>query len=410
MPASLTEASIKRLPVPERGSKRTYDAGYPKGFGVCVTAGGARSFILRYRVRATGRERCITIGAFPNWQVAAARARAKELKQLIDLGGDPLADIEAQREAPSVADLIKRFEEEHLPRLRKSSQEDYRRMLRVHVRPHFGTHMKVAAVSFEDVDRLHRKITKAGHHHRANRVIAVLSKMFGLAVRWQLRETNPARGVERNIEHHRQRYLLNDELVRLTAALAEYADQQSADIIRLLLLTGARRGEVLSMRWADVDLTAGKWSKPPSSTKQKKQHEVPLSAPARQLLAKILATQTGKRGAAPAFVFPGIGGSGHVTNIKRPWRAVTKAAGIRGLRIHDLRHSYASQLVSGGASLPLIGALLGHSNPTTTARYSHLFDDPLRQATERVGAIIVTAGVPAPAPTKLKAKRRKGGA
>src|SRR5262249_14516656 len=214
--------------------------------------------ILNYVTKA-GRERRYTIGRFPNWSTTAGRAKARELRRLIDDGGDPLADIEAERAAPAVVDLIERFEREHLPRLRASSQADYKRMIENHIRPHFGRHLKVADVRFEDVDRLHRRITAAGHLHRANRVIAVVSKMFSLAVRWGMRTDNPAKGIEHNREHHRRRYLTGDELARLINALTEYSDQQAANIIRLLLLTGARRGEVLGMRWADVDLAAGKW-------------------------------------------------------------------------------------------------------------------------------------------------------
>jgi integrase len=160
------------------------------------------------------------------------------------------------------------------------------------------------------------------------------------------------------------------------------------------------------MRWADVDLTEGTWSKPPSSTKQKEHHQVPLSAPVRQLLSEIRKQQADKRHVLPEYVFPGTGVTGHRIELKKDWRQLTKAAQISKLRLHDLRHSYASQLVSGGASLPLIGALLGHSNPSTTARYSHLFDDPQRAATERVGAVIANAGKPIPEPEKFK----RGGA
>ena len=137
-------------------------------------------------------------------------------------------------------------------------------------------------------------------------------------------------------------------------------------------------------------------------------HEIPLSAPARKLLGGILDAQTGKRGTVPTFVFPGIGDSGHVVNLKRPWRQLCRAAGITGLRVHDLRHSYASQLASGGASLPLIGALLGHSNPTTTGRYAHLLSDPLKDAVERVGAIVTAAGSTPAAPVPIPRKYDHG--
>jgi integrase len=229
--------------------------------------------------------------------------------------------------------------------------------------------------------------------------MAVLSKMFALGIRWHMRESNPAKGIERNTEYHRRRYLSGEELVRLTKALAKHPDKEAANTIRLLLLTGARRGEVLSMRWDDI--ADGVWSKPPSSTKQKEHHQIPLSAPALQLLADIRKRQRPRA----EFVLPSHGTSGHRVELKKDWAALCKAAGIEGLRVHDLRHSYASQLVSGGASLPLIGALLGHSNPATTHRYAHLFRDPLKEATERVGAVIAAAGKPVKPPIKLKRGR-----
>jgi integrase len=380
-----------KLPVPAKGSRIFYDGedGVP-GFGVRVTANGHRAFILTYWTKG-GRQRRITIGSFPNWTLGSARNKARELKHLIEDGGDPLGDIEAEREAPTVAELIDRFEAEHLPLRRATTQDAYRRLLRLHVRPFFGPHVKVGDVRFEDIDRLHRKVTQSGPYI-ANRVAAVVSKMFSLAIRWHMRADNPAKGVARNNELRRQNYLKGDELVRLIKALAAHPNKQIANVIRVLLLTGCRRGEALAMRWADIDLTAGTWSKPAASTKQGKPHEVPLSAPALQLLTEIQAQQTANRKPLGTFVFPGGGDSGHVVAIKKSWKTITKAADISGLRIHDLRHSYASQLVSSGASLALVGALLGHTQPSTTARYAHLHADPLRKATETVGAIISAAG------------------
>jgi integrase len=162
-------------------------------------------------------------------------------------------------------------------------------------------------------------------------------------------------------------------------------------------MTGARRGEVMSMRWAEVDLGTGVWSKPGSTTKQKTDHIVPLSAPARMLLAEIAAQQ--KR-PLPTWVFPSNANpTGHTVTLERGWRTICRTAGIEGLRIHDLRHSFASELISSGASLALVGALLGHSNPVTTHRYAHLHDDPMRAAVERVGATISAVGKPV-APVK----------
>jgi hypothetical protein len=216
-----------------------------------------------------------------HWRVTEARAEAKRLKQIVDQGGDPSGELQEERNAPTMAELCERFAAEHLPRLRESTRVDYGRLIRNHVIPVLGEHTKAAELKFADIDRLHRKITAAGHLHAADRCVAMLSKMFNLAMRWQMIGSNPAKGIERNPERPRRRYLAAAELARLTAALTEHADRQAADIVRMLLLTGARRGEVLGMRWADVDLGAGVWSKPASATKQGRDHSSPRSAPAR---------------------------------------------------------------------------------------------------------------------------------
>jgi integrase len=398
MTQHLTDAIVKRLPAPVRNNRIHYDASQP-GFGVRITAKGHRSFILNYVVRATGRERRYTIGAFPNWSTVAARNEARRLRRLIDNGSDPLGQIEDERSAPTLSDLIERFADEHFPRLRPSTAKKYRELIGKHVRPYFSPHTKVADVAYADIDRLHRKITAAGHSYAANRVLSLLSKMFTLAVRWEMATANPARNVEKNLELKRKRYVNNDELSRLIAALSEHPNQQSANIFRVLMMTGARRGEVLSMRWDQIDLATGNWTKLASSTKQKADHIVPLSAPVRQLLSEIRAGQP-----EGEFVFPDDSG-GHRRDIDNGWRKICKAAGITGLRIHDLRHSFASQLASGGASLPLIGALLGHSDPATTARYAHLFQDPQRAAVEKIGAIVANAGKQPVAPTPFKRGR-----
>jgi integrase len=397
----LTDAIIKRLPLPERGSRKTYDARLP-GFGVCATAAGWKSYILRYRPKGSGRERCITIGATNVWRLTEALAEAKRLKRIVDQGGDPLGDLQAERDAPTLSQLLARFEEEHFPRVRESTRQDYGRLIKNHVRPFFGDHAKVADVRFDDIDRLHRKVTDSAGPYAGNRVIAMLSKAFNLSIRWEWRESNPCRGVGRNPEHARRRYLSSDELARLTAALADHQDRQASDIIRVLLLTGSRRGEVLGMRWCDLDLGTGVWSKPAHKVKQGRDHISPLNAPARALLSGIREEQTKQFPNCSEYVFAVRGGRDHRRSIKRNWAAILKAAGITGLRIHDLRHSFASQLVSSGASLPLIGALLGHSNPATTQRYAHLHDDPQREAVERVGSLIMNAGKEAKPPTKLR--------
>jgi integrase len=387
MSQKLTDTIVKNLTPPASGNRIEYDSDV-KGFGCRVTANGARSFVLNYRTRA-GRERRYTIGQFPAWKVAAARTEAAELKKRIDRGEDPMGDVQALRAAPTVADLCQRFKDEHLPRTRTSTSTEYEALIDSYILPEMRN-LKVADVTYSDVDALHRKVSKHAPY-RANRMLSVLSKMLGLAIKWGYRADNPAKGIERNQEVKRHRYLSGDELGRLSKALADHADKEAAHIIRLLLLTGARRGEVLGMRWDQLDLEAGVWTKPGSTTKQKTEHRVPLSAPARQLLAELHE----RAGKGAEYVFPGPGKTGHRVALKKDWADVCKAAGITEARMHDLRHTYASVLASAGLSLPVIGALLGHSQPATTARYSHLFDDPLRAATERAGAIIAGSDTPA---------------
>lgn len=386
MAQHLTDRSVKGLPCPAAGNRVVYDD-IVSGFGCRVTAAGARAFVLNYRRRKDGIERRYTIGGFPEWSVAGAREEAKTLRRAIDSGADPVGEQRADRGAAAVHDLCDRFIEEYLPRKRPSTQKTYRQQIEAEIVPHLGR-LKVANVTFGDVDDMHRKISKRAPY-RANRVLALTSSLFSMAIRWHMRADNPCKGIERNQEYKRRRYLSAEELSRLIPALDKLKDRQSADIIRLLLLTGARRGEVLQARWDDFDLSAGVWSKPGATTKQKTEHQVPLSNAARQLLLDL-------RRRVPANVpwaFPTSDGS-HRRDVKDAWASVCCEAKIDGARLHDLRHTYASLLVSAGLSLPIIGQLLGHTQASTTQRYAHLSDDPLRAATERVGELVSPAKKP----------------
>ena len=389
----LTDLVVRRLPAPPRGNKVTYDTDV-KGFGCRVTATGTRAFILNYRRKADSRERRITIGSFPDWGVTAAREEAKRLKRQVDGGGDPVGDIEKGRAAPTVADLCARFEIEYLPRKRASTVRSYRQQINIDIVPAIGR-TKAAAVTHADVDALHRKITARGSPGHANRVVALLSRLFTLAIRWGWRPDNPCKGVERNQEHKRQRYLTGAELARLTGALAKLQDTGAANAIRLLLLTGARRGEALAARWSNFDLAAGVWTKPGATTKQKTTHRVPLSVAACQLLIDMRAQ------ADPdvEWLFPARR-TPHRLDLDDAWGLLRKTAKIPDVRLHDLRHTFASVLASSGLSLPIIGQLLGHTTAQTTHRYAHLFDDPLRAATERASAIIT--GTPSAKMVPLK--------
>lgn len=397
MAKRITDPVVRGLTPPAKGNQITYDTEL-KGFGVRVTAKGAKAFILNYRVG--GQERRITLGGYPEWTVAAARERAKELKRRIDVGADPMGVRHEERGAATMADLCDRYIERHLPKKSPSSQKDDLAIIDKIILPRFGK-TKAVSIRYADIEALHREMTVKAPY-RANRTVALLSKIFSLAIKWEDMAENPAKGIERNPEHPRARYLDGAELERLFVALAVHPSHMAANAIRLLLLTGARRNEVLSATWDQFDLENGNWAKPAASVKQKRLHRVPLSSHALELLRDMRSQARSEQ-----FLFPGSDPTKPVANIKKSWAAICARAGIEGVRLHDLRHTYASTLASSGSSLPVIGALLGHTQAQTTHRYSHLFDDPLRAATERVGSLVTSAAVNAPMATISSRERRK---
>jgi integrase len=385
MAERLGDVLVRKAAAPDRGQRFIWDTDI-KGFALRITARGAKAFVLDYR--AKGRQRRMTIGSYPDWTVAAAREEAKTLKREVDRGSDPMGVRHSDSAAPTMRDLWNRYGSDHLPNKAARTQADERSMWEKLILPSLGS-MKVGDVTHGDVEALHRQITvRRRTPIRANRTIEVLRKALNLAIRWGWRTDNPASGIRRNPEEKRTRYLSQQELARVSQALVEHPEQVSANAIRFLMLTGARRGEVLNARWDMFDLGAGLWVKPSAHTKQRREHRVPLSAPALALLSDMRKQATG------VFVFPGKASDQPLTDIKRTWASVCQKANVEDARIHDLRHSFASILVSRGASLPLIGALLGHTQVATTARYAHLYDEPLREAAELVGTAIGNVSVP----------------
>lgn len=368
----ISDKLTRGYPLPEKGNKIIYDD-LVRGFGLRVTAKGAKSFILNYRVK--GRERRITIGQYPAWSVAAARKQAEEYRRQINIGADPLEERTAIRDAPTVKDLFDRYALEHLPTKAPRSAADDHSMWVKDILPELGP-KKVADLTASDCDRLHRFIASS-RPTRANRVIEVLRKALNLAIRWGWLERNPAAGVRRNPEKKRTRYLSRDEIQSLREALAEHPQRTSADAIEFLSLTGCRKGEALNAIWDQFDLDQRVWTKPETMTKQRRMHRVPYSETVADILQRRRAEAVG------TFVFSGSLGA-PLVDVKKSWASICAKAVLSDVRMHDLRHTYASLLASSGVSLPVVGALLGHSQPQTTARYAHLYDDTLRAATQSV--------------------------
>jgi integrase len=396
----LNEKSL-RDPEPKEGvSYQIFDTDV-LGFAVRIHASGARTFTIDYR--HAGRQRRMTIGRWPEWSVTAARERAKELRRAIDEGQDPLAVREGLREAPRVKDMIIRYIGEHVPKLAKNNASDQISMLRQMVEPAWGNKL-VTEITKSDVAKFldfvaegrprpskarpnNRARKLQGHKPtpiRANRMGEVLRKMFTLAIEWEWRSDNPAMGFHRRIEQARERFLSPEELARLAAVLDAAADQRAASIIRLCMLTGARVGEVRTARFEQFNLDYAIWSKPAATTKQRKIHRVPISQDVAAIVR--LRHQAVPRG--NPWLFPGDTVGQPVKEIRRFWLKVQKDADLADVRIHDLRHTFASLLVSGGASLEMIGKLLGHSQMQTTQRYAHLMDSPLRAGVDTVANLL----------------------
>lgn len=352
-----------------------WDSSLP-GFGIRVKPSGFKSYLIQYRVRETGRSKRKTIGQHgPLLSFSQARSIATGLLSDVVRGGDPVAESKAIRNAPTMQELCTQYLEVHaIPKKRPKSVANDRSMLDRLILPKFG-HQKTRDVSHNDIQNFHNSLKATPY--QANRALSLLSKMFELSIKWGVRADNPAKGIQRFHEEKRHRWLGVEELARLSEALNHHPNRNAANAIRLQLLTGARIGEVLSATWNEFDLDRGVWIKPSHHTKQKRTEHLPLSKAAVSLLNEI------KNTAGEAnIVFPGRSPDKPIVALKKFWRSVLSDADISDYRIHDNRHTHASQLVSSGMSLAIVGRLLGHTNPITTQRYAHIADDPLRAAAE----------------------------
>jgi len=237
-------------------------------------------------------------------------------------------------------------------------------------------------VTRSDVEDFRKSLQKTPY--QANRALALLSKMFTLAVSWEWRADNPVIGIEKYQEEKRDRWLDEEELNRLWGVLDRHSERLTAYVFKFLILTGARKGEVLGATWDQFDLEKGVWTKPSHLTKQKKKEHLPLSEKAIEVL-QIVKKQIPEDS---LHVFPGRIEGEPLKEIKTFWKTALKEAKVENVRVHDLRHTHASHLVSSGLSLSIVGKLLGHTQASTTQRYAHLADAPLRQAAELFGSKI----------------------
>lgn len=349
-----------------------------KGFGVRVHPSGRKVYIVKYRHE--GRAVKATIGPHGPITPAAARARAAEIVTLARTGRDLEGRTPRKAGGATMADLARRFLDEYAAdHLKPSTAALNRKIVEKRILPRLGRR-RIADIGRADVAALHHDMRSVPGH--ANRTLGVLSRMLTLAEVWEMRPegVNPCRFVKKYPERRRERFLSDDEYRRLGAALRDaeregFASPPAVAAIRLLMLTGCRSGEILSLRWEDVDMDRGELRLPDSKTGARIVH---LGDPAIAVLRGIQRREDGP------WVIPGLKRGTHLAFLHGPWRLILDRAGIGNLRIHDLRHSFASGGLLVGEGLPMIGKLLGHNKVQTTARYAHLANDPVKSAANRI--------------------------
>ena len=381
--SKLTKRSIEAL-APRAKDYIVWDKDVP-GFGVRVMPSGRKSFVLQYRVGR--RSRRMVLGYCGILTPEQARATAVQHLAALRNGVDPLAKRNAGRDALTVKDLAARFDAEHIAvHLKPSTQKEYRRSLEKFILPYFGNR-SIAEVSREDVARFHHQYRYVPY--QANRCLEILSKMFNLAELWGLRPdgSNPRKHIKKYREEKRERFLSAAELRRVGEVLREMEAEglelpSAIAAVMLLILTGCRLNEIMTLKWEYVDLDAGVLNLPDSKTGAK---IVYLGKPAIETLHRL------PRLSGNPWVIYGIKPGGRLTDLQPFWQRLRARAGLKDARIHDLRHTFASAAVAAGQGLPMIGKLLGHTQVQTTARYAHLAADPVKAAADHVAQNIAAA-------------------
>lgn len=381
-------------------SKRIVDAAKPsdaryviwdselKGFGVRVQTSGLKTFLVRYR--HLGRRRFLSLGRFGEITPEQARLLAQKAMSKVREGADPADERSQDRAAITVKKLVERFLADHVEQKRKpKTLTDYRSILEGYLVPKHGG-KKAQELTRADVARLHLGMKHAPY--RANRLLAVIASMYTFGDKHGLtpEDFNPARKIERFPESRRERFLTTEELKKLGQAFRELDEGgrfgTAIQALMFLLLTGARLNEILKLKWSYVDLERGLLLLPDSKTGKK---AITLNSASALILEEMKARADKEENGE--YVFYGADPAIPRSDLKKPWMAVTATAGLGGLRIHDLRHSFASIGAGAGLGLPIVGKLLGHTQAATTQRYAHLDTDPLRKASDAIGLKIVTA-------------------
>ncbi len=358
-----------------------FDSDIP-GFGARILPSGRRSYLVQYRVGRSYRR--ISLGMHGVLTTDQARGEAIKVLGRVKSGEDPSAARKQARLEMTVSELCERMIEEHaVPHCKPNTVVGYRFYTKAYIKKPIGQ-IRVSQIQRADIAKFHHALRHKPY--QANRCIQFLSKAFNLAEVWGLRPdgTNPCRHIKKYKEPKRERYLSKDELARLGEVLrqceSEQLETQSAvNALRLLLFTGCRLSEIMTLKWDYIDFERACINLPDSKTGAK---TVYLGAPALQVLSDV------KRVKGNPWVITGARPGAHLTDLQHPWQRIRKRAGIEDVRIHDLRHTFASVAVAAGYGLPMIGKLLGHTQVQTTARYAHLAAEPMTAAANSVAGVL----------------------
>lgn len=346
----LTKLAIDKAQCPEEGQVFLRDETFP-GFGVRLTKGG-KTFILEKRIG--GRNRRMVIGPYGPLTVDQAKDEARKLIGRIVSGEDPAEEKAEKRAEATFKEFAGRFLE-HVKRINaEGTHENYYYMIERDLIPEWGTR-KLTAIKRADVQALHARIGST-RPYQANRTLSLIGRMFSLAALWgdvPEGHTNPARGIQKFMEYARDRWIKPEELPKLAAAINKNPNPFIKAALWLYMLTGCRRNELLSAKWADVDFDRRELRLP--KTKAHRTHYIPLSDPAMRILEAL------PRFEDNPYIFPGRAYGQHLKGIKRHWQKVREAAGLTDLHLHDLRRTLGSWLATSGESLNLIGKILNHS-------------------------------------------------
>ncbi|QOH72569.1 tyrosine-type recombinase/integrase [Pseudomonas putida] len=345
------------------------------GLKLLINKQGRKFFYLRYR--HAGRQRSMKLGNYGELDVSEARLLALKHRAQLSDGIDP-QEIFAESGM-----TFRRFIEDHyLPHAyaskRSANSDDSK--FKTHLYTMFGARLLVS-ITRQEIQRYHDELISRRAPATANRHLALLKRCFNLAILWGYMDNNPATGIRMHTENNQsQRFLSLNEAKQLWQALGTEQNQIAATAIKLMLLTGVRREEALQARWEDIDADGQLWRLP--MTKSGRQRFVMLSETAIALL------QTLPNHGGNSYLFPGSKPAKPLNNPRKCFQRALKAAGLSNLRIHDLRHTFASLAINNGATLYEVQHLLGHASNTTTQRYAHLASENLRKASARVGALV----------------------